>query len=123
MQIENATDENTTTAEATRAAEMARIMASLDELPAFVDMVTWDPAQEGIPPGLFWSVQETGDLAADVQRGEQFAIDALAYSRKFNLPILLGRALESMILQGRVGPVECGFIGKLAETAQCGAHH
>ncbi len=94
--------------------------AVLADLPSFVDLENLDA--RGIDAN-FWRVDESRDHDADIMRGEILADQALAYCRLHSNPTLIGFTLRSIVFNGRMGPLECGFIGRIATAAAVGSHN
>ncbi|MDH6259035.1 hypothetical protein [Bradyrhizobium sp. BR13661] len=81
--------------------------------------VELDPDNRDIPRSA-WSVTETGDYEADVTRGLVYAEALIQHSKRFGS--FLGRGaleavLQEVVLRGKVGPIEQGFLGRIAMAA------
>ncbi len=87
----------------------------LSDIPSFVQQ----PEGTGQPD--FWKVEECGDPQTDNMRGFQMADQAIAFCHKYESPMLIARALYSIASHGRTGPVECGFLARIACAAAAGA--
>jgi hypothetical protein len=64
----------------------------------------------GRMPRDFWVVAETGDWAADNKIGEGLAQELFQVMRDSRDPNLLGLCVKDMILHGRFGGIEFGFL-------------
>lgn len=62
-----------------------------------------------------WSVVESGDWAADNRTGAKFANELLGYMREdTNRVPMLGHVIRDMVQKGQFGPIEIGFVHRLA---------
>ncbi|WP_213030848.1 hypothetical protein, partial [Acinetobacter baumannii] len=66
------------------------------------------------------AVTETGDNEADVTRGLGYEEAPIQHSKRFGS--FLGRGaleavLQEVVLRGKVGPIEQGFLGRIAMAA------
>ncbi len=69
----------------------------------------------------YWSVSETGDMQTDVARGELMAEEAMRYASQNCCPALIAMALLHLARGSRTGPVECGFMARIACAASVGS--
>jgi hypothetical protein len=78
-----------------------------------------------------WTVTETGDDLADRIMGLTFAEELMQRAKEFSkqagvpsiAQVVLQDILAEMISKGRVGPVEQGFIWRIARAAMAGSFH
>lgn len=73
-------------------------------------------SQNGRPINL-WVTPETGEYSLDTAFGRQCADAVLDYMAQSENPTILGKIVRDMILGGRYGAVEVGFIHRIAEVA------
>jgi hypothetical protein len=85
----------------------------LNDLPSFVDA--------SAEPYDFFAPRPTDDAAYDTARGVNFAIEAMNYSRKYGNSACISFSLCSIVERGRMGPLEAGFVTRLAEAAAAGS--
>lgn len=69
-----------------------------------------------------WVPDWDGGNDALIARGEEYAETALAVAQRFEAPALLALILRDMVLCGRFGPVEAGFVGTIASVARVGSY-
>lgn len=69
---------------------------------------------------VFWSVESTGEYAADNELGRSYADELLACIRKDGHSFLLNSVLKHMVEAGRFGGIEVGFIARIGEYAALG---
>lgn len=69
----------------------------------------------------FWSAKATGHQGTDVDSGEWFARLAINVARQFDMPELIAFILRDMTEAGSFGPLEAGFIAKVARAAKNGS--
>jgi hypothetical protein len=61
----------------------------------------------------WWVAEETGDWAADNERGREYARLLIRYIRANQTPFLLGYVMKAIAQKGRVSGVEIGFFNGL----------
>ena len=69
----------------------------------------------------FWQAPATGNDVADYAAGRRYAEILLYHLRNEANFGLLGWAVRDMMRQGSFGPVEIGFLGRIARAARLGA--
>jgi hypothetical protein len=75
--------------------------------------------------GSLWNPLISGDPELDRVVGHSYAADVIATSRALahhypECPNFLGLVLGSMIARGSIGPVEIGFLDRVARSANAG---
>jgi hypothetical protein len=93
--------------------------------PEFQQVLRVLPFTDEIEAGQFdlWCPDWDGTRDAGIVRGEEYADVALDVARRFQMPALLGCIIRDMVLCGRFGPVEAGFVAAISSAARVGAHH
>jgi hypothetical protein len=81
-----------------------------------------DAALEMAGEGLrtFWNVTNSGDYAADCERGNAFAIQTLALMRDTGSSQALTLIVRDMVKKGGIGGTEIGFLSMIAMAAMGG---
>lgn len=69
-----------------------------------------------------WAPDWDGGRDALIVRGEQYAETALAVARQFQVPALIALIMRDMVIAGRFGPVEAGFVAAIASAARVGSY-
>jgi hypothetical protein len=69
-----------------------------------------------------WVPDWDGGKDALIARGEEYAETALAVARQFQVPALIALIMRDMILCGRFGAVEAGFVAAIASAARVGSY-
>ena len=69
-----------------------------------------------------WVPSWDGGKDALIARGEEYAETALAVARQFQVPMLIGLIMRDMVLCGRFGAVEAGFVATIASAARVGSY-
>jgi hypothetical protein len=92
---------------------------------SILPFVELDPDNPDCPRSA-WSVHETGDVEADIAAGVVYA-EALLQRLK-PLGSTVGRGalecvLQEMVRKGKVGPIEVGFLGRIAMAAVVASHN
>ena len=67
-----------------------------------------------------WKVLETGDSITDIGTGLVYAEGLIQRAKQFDAEMgrfMLESVLHEIVRKGRVGPIEQGFIGRLAMAA------
>jgi hypothetical protein len=70
-----------------------------------------------------WVPDWDGSQDALIARGEQYAGTALAVARQFQVPALIALVMRDMVLCGRFGAVEAGFLAAIASAARVGSYN
>lgn len=70
-----------------------------------------------------WVPDWDGTQDALIARGEHYAQTALAAARQFHVPALIALVLRDMVLCGRFGAVEAGFVAAIASAARVGSYN
>jgi hypothetical protein len=97
-------------------------MSELSDRPTTIDM-TDAPSFVADVGGTvsYWSVAEIGDMQTDIARGERMAEEAMRYALSNACPTLIAMALLHIAQGNRTGPVECGFMARIACAASAGS--
>jgi len=65
----------------------------------------------------YWAIDEADRHSLETATGRGLAVEALEYCKDEQCEIALLDALRSMILKGRVGPIELGFLDEICKKA------
>jgi hypothetical protein len=68
----------------------------------------------------FWNVTNSGDYAADCERGNAFAVQTLALMRDTGSSQALTLIVRDMVKKGGIGGTEVGFLSMIAMAAMGG---
>ena len=70
----------------------------------------------------FWSAESTGiDNDTDICIGEYYARIAIAMAHRIDAPEIIALVFRDMVLGGKIGAIEAGFIGIVASAARAGS--
>jgi hypothetical protein len=99
--------------------------AAVNRCEAKFPFVELDPDNADCPLSA-WSVRETGDVGADIVTGVEYA-ETLLRRSKDSGPLMVRMALqavlEDMVKKGAVGPIEHGFLFRIAMAAAVGSQN